>query len=103
MAVIVQLPTPTKTPAHVASPRPFQTYYYSSKNFREDDWSRVGRASTGIGAIRAAVVNILRGRYKAADIYGAEGYRLYQVRLTKNQISIIGYFGDLEDGNGPVH
>lgn len=97
MGVVLKMQPVT---AQVRRPRPFQTLYYRHAKFQYDDWTRVGRASSGIGAIRAAVVNVLRGKYKAADIYGDDGVRLYQIRMTTGKLFIIGYFGDLEDVDG---
>lgn len=73
-------------------PRPFKTYYYATKETDNGFHVRIGRASTDIGAIRAAVVNILIGKYQSADIYGADDIRRYLIRFNKGNLSIIGYF-----------
>lgn len=78
-------------------PRPFQTYYFGSRKPNPGEWSRIGRASSGIGAIRAAIVQILRGHHETADIFGEDGVRLYKIRQERGQITISGYFKPLHD------
>lgn len=81
----------------IAHPRPIQTYYFNvSDSSKQNEWARVGRAATHIGALRAAVCNVLIGKYKSADIYNDAGVRTYKVRRHGNKLSVIGYFGRLE-------
>jgi len=81
----------------IAHPRPIQTYYFNvSDPSKQNEWARVGRAATPIGALRAAVCNVLTGKYKSADIYNDIGIRTYKVRRKGNQLTVIGFFGRLE-------
>lgn len=79
----------------VTSPRPFRTYYYdrSEPDTKPEDWSRIGRAASDIGAIRAAVVKVITGVYRSADIYGENGIRKYRIRKGRTAVHILGYFG----------
>lgn len=81
----------------VSHPRPFQTYYFSAVADEYTGWDRRSRAATPIGAIRAAVGNILLGKFKAADIYGEDSVRRYRLRLERNKLVITGYFGPLKE------
>lgn len=79
----------TAPAAHVVSPRPYQTYYYGLRA-AETDWSRIGRASSVRGAVRAAVGHIIDRTYHSAVIHNEEGLRIIHVLRRKNTIVIIG-------------
>jgi len=53
-------------------PRPFATYYYASVRDATKDYSKIGRASSIRGAIRAAVGHIFDGKYSSCDVYNVE-------------------------------
>lgn len=76
-------------------PRPFATHYYEHHLAVVGEYSKVGRAATELGAIRAAVVNVLRGKYSRADIYQEDGYKLFSVVRIKNQLTVHGLFKQL--------
>ena len=98
-AIVVNLPNRSSfvQPKIVAHPRPFSTYYYSVKDpdAKGVTHDRIGRASTDVGAIRAAVVNVLIGKYASADVYGVSGVRMYRIRSGRNCIEVLGYFKHL--------
>lgn len=78
-------------------PRPFQTMYYRSATCKVQDWTRVGRASSGVGAIRAAVVRLVTGQYYKAIIHGESGEVLYTLTRKGSEIKIFGMFMVMED------
>lgn len=80
------------TATTVTHPRPFQTMYYKSANDKGMSWSRIGRASSKIGAIRAATVRLVTGQYMRAVIHGEEGQRLYTITRVGRKIEIFGLF-----------
>lgn len=53
-------------------PRPFATYYYASVRDASKDYSKIGRAGSLKGAIRAAVGHIIDGKYSSCDIYNLD-------------------------------
>lgn len=73
---------------------PFATYYYEAVRNAEQDWSRIGRASTMRGAIRAAVGHILDGKYASCIIHdlNAGGVCVARVFRRGRDIAIIGCF-----------
>lgn len=77
-------------------PRPFQTMYYGSANDKIGDYSRVGRAASNVGAIRAAVVRLVTGQYFKAVIHGESGEVLYTLTRKGREIKIFGLFMTLE-------
>lgn len=82
---------------HVEHPRPIRTLYFDTRKPTDTtSHVRIGRASTQIGAIRAAVCNVLLGKYRAADIHNDAGVRLYRVRFSGRKLEVLGYFHDLE-------
>lgn len=81
----------------IAHPRPIQTYYFGVQDpSKQSEWSRIGRAATHLGALRAAACKVLIGQYKSADIYNESGVRTYMIRRKGNRLTVIGYFGRLE-------
>lgn len=84
-----------KSAKPVTHPRPIQTYYFSGPNGSETDWTRKSRAATPIGALRAAITNMLLGRYGSADIYDEMGVRKYRIRMHGNKLMVIGWFKPL--------
>lgn len=63
---------PSKQAIAQSHPRPFATYYYASVRDATKDWSKVGRAGSLRGAIRAAVGHIIDGKYSSCDIYNLD-------------------------------
>ena len=100
MTAIVLAFNPTVPPAvdgRSDSGRPFRTYYFHEKTTTNStEYTRIGRAGSEVGAIRAAVVHLLTGRYGAADVYDLDGVRLFRIRKTANTLSVNGYFKPLE-------
>ena len=81
----------------IAHPRPIQTYYFGVQDpSKQSEWSRIGRAATHLGALRAAACKVLIGQYKSADIYNESGVRTYMIRRKGNRLTVIGYFDRLE-------
>ena len=83
--------------AIAAHPRPYQTMYYGSSNSKITDWSRIGRASSKVGAIRAAVPRLVTGQYYMAVIHDEDGAVLYTMRRVGRKIDILGLFMTPED------
>lgn len=79
----------------IRHPRPYTTMYYHSGRDLETAWARVGRASSPLGAVRAAAVQLLRGRYACAIVHGTGGEVQFRLRRTKNRIEILGWFETL--------
>lgn len=73
-------------------PRPFQTYYYRSCTDKPGDWSRIGRAATDVGAVRASVVRLLTGQYAKAVVHREDGVTMYTLIRKARRIEIIGLF-----------
>jgi len=72
--------------------RPYQTMYYGSNGSKATDWSRIGRASSEVGAIRAAVVRLVTGQYYKAVVHGEDGQVLYTLTRDRSAIKIFGQF-----------
>jgi hypothetical protein len=70
--------------------------YYGSVNAKITDWSRIGRASSRIGAIRAAVPRLVTGQYYKAVIHDESGAVLYTMRRVGRKIDILGLFMQLD-------
>ena len=79
----------------VQHPRLIRTFYYerTEPDTKPEDWARIGRAASDVGAIRAAVVRIITGQYRSADIYGEDGIRKYRIRKGRTTVHILGFFG----------
>lgn len=73
-------------------PRPFQTYYYRSCADKPGDWSRIGRAASSVGAVRASVVRLVTGQYAKAVVHGEDGVTMYTLIRKARRIEIIGLF-----------
>lgn len=73
----------------VAHPRPFRTYYYESAKVDVYDWQRTSRSCTRYGAVRAAVMRLLDGRSKHADVYDIAGVRVAYMTRKGNRITIV--------------
>lgn len=94
MGAVVQFKQPrvipkAKMPDH---PRPYQTHYYGSPLSKITDWSRISRASTPVGAIRAATVRIVMGQYRKAIVHGLDGEVLFTITRKGREIKIFGRF-----------
>lgn len=76
----------------VVHPRPYQTMYYRGTSDKVHHWTRVGRASSKVGAIRAAVVRLVTGQYYKAIIHGESGEVLYTLTRKGSKIEIFGQF-----------
>lgn len=87
--MVQQAQAPVKGAVH---PRPYATHYYAAAGDNVKDWSRIGRASSPLGACRAAVTHLLRGRYEAAVVHGPGGEIMFRLRREKNSIQIFGLF-----------
>lgn len=74
--------------APVAHARPFATYYYGIRSAAHD-WSRIGRAVTERGAIRAAVMRIVDREYHEAIIHNEEMVVVARIMRERNKIVII--------------
>lgn len=81
----------------VPHPRPFQTMYYRSVTNKIQDWTRIGRASSNVGAIRAAIVRLVTGQYYKAVIHSESGEVMYTLIRRRNVIKICGLFMQLDD------
>ena len=75
--------------AHAASPRPWATYYFAGK-YKPGDWSRIGRASTLHGAIRAALRHLLEGQAQNAVVHNEAGIVAARLSREGNIIRIVG-------------
>jgi hypothetical protein len=73
-------------------PRPFSTYYYQGLRANPQDWSRIGRASSLRGALRAAVSHLYDGTADKATIYGENGVALAHLTHKPTGIHILGVF-----------
>jgi len=72
-----------------ASPRPFSTYYFVGK-YKPGDWSRIGRAATLHGAVRAALRHLLEGRAQNAVVHGPDEVVVARLSREGNIIRIVG-------------
>lgn len=79
----------TDKPVFVAHPRPFQTFYYESSTPNLAVWQRTSRSCTRYGAVRAAVMRLLDGRSKHADVYDIAGVRVAYMTRKGNRITIV--------------
>lgn len=94
MAAVLKLVNPPKSKDH---PRPFRTLYFDTRKLTDrTEHVRIGRAGSQVGAIRAAVVNVITRKYGAADIHNDAGVRLYRVRFSGRKLEVLGYFHELE-------
>ncbi len=80
-----------------ANARPIQTYYYDTRLFAVDEWARIARAGSDVGALRGAVVRVMTGQYQAADVYGPDGVRRYQVRMERGNLVVHGRIKALKE------
>lgn len=89
---------PSSNTAKIVHPRPFSTYYYtdSEPDSKGVEYAKIGRAASDVGAIVAAVRNVLLGKYRSADVYGVSGVRLYRIRSGRNCIEVLGFFKPLQ-------
>lgn len=79
-------------PPAAESTRPFATYYYGSAKDRDSDWSRIGRAASLRGAIRAATLHLFDSHYGFAIIHGLSGEVVARVARGPKSITISGVF-----------
>ena len=73
-------------------PRPFQTHYYRSCADKPGGWSRIGRAASPTGAIRASVVRLVTGQYAKAVVHNEDGVTMYTLIRRARRIEIMGLF-----------
>lgn len=71
------------------STRQFSTYYYAGK-YRPGDWSRIGRAATLHGAVRAALRHLLEGTAQNAVVHNIEGVVVARLIRDGSNIRIVG-------------
>jgi hypothetical protein len=84
--------TARKAPAEAvrpASKRPFATYYYQGKPGK-GDWSRIGRAATHNGAIRAALRHLLEGTAQNALVHDESAVVVARLSREGNIVRIVG-------------
>ena len=76
--------------AHAERPaRPFAAYYFAGK-YKPGDWSRIGRAATLHGAIRAALRHLLEGQAMNAVVHNEAGVVTARLSREGNIIRIVG-------------
>lgn len=76
-------------PVAAGSPRPFATYYYQGR-YKPGDWSRIGRAATHNGAIRAALRHLLEGSAQHALVHGEDSVVVARLTRDGSNIRIVG-------------
>lgn len=83
--------SPGGRPASSASvhPRPWRTFYYQPRS-RISEWSRIGRAATLRGAIRAAVRHLLEGTATSASVCDEDGLERAALFRKGRTIRIVG-------------
>ena len=81
----------------VVHPRPYQTMYYRSTSDKIQEWTRVGRASSPVGAFRASAVRLFTGQYMKAVVHGVGGEVLFTLYRKGDTIRIVGMFMLPED------
>ncbi len=69
--------------------RPFATYYYQGKPGK-GDWSRIGRAATLRGAIRAALRHLLEGTAQNALVHNEDAVVVARLIRDGSVIRIVG-------------
>lgn len=72
-----------------ASPRPFATYYFTGK-YTPGAWSRIGRAATLHGAVRAALSHLLIGQAQNAVVHNEDGVVIARLIRDGSVIRIVG-------------
>jgi hypothetical protein len=72
-----------------AHPRPWRTFYYTPRSAIHE-WSRIGRAGSLKGAIRAAVRHLLDGPVTQARVCDEDGLERATVLRKGNRITIVG-------------
>ena len=80
---------PQAVAQHVASPRPFHTYYYAGK-YKPGDWSRIGRAATLHGAVRAGLRHLLEGTAQHALVHNEDMTVVARLTRDGSVIRIVG-------------
>jgi len=80
-----------KHPLPSPHPRPFSTYYYGP-NSRVSEWSRIGRAASLRGAIRAATLHLFDGTYTKAVVYDETSLEIAHLIHQAGGIRISGVF-----------
>lgn len=80
--------TALKLVSPVLHPRPYSTYYYGVR-CAEDEWSRIGRAGSERGAIRAAVMHLFDRTYHSAVVYDIDSVVVARIMRDRNTIKII--------------
>ncbi len=78
-----------KRDTHVGCARPFATYYYQGKPGK-GDWSRIGRAATHNGAIRAALRYLLEGTAQNALVHNEDAVVVARLIRDGSVIRIVG-------------
>jgi hypothetical protein len=72
----------------VLNPRPYRTFYYGIRS-ASTEWSKIGHAKTGRGAVRAAVMHIFDRKYHIAIVHDEAGDIVYRILRIKGAIHIV--------------
>lgn len=72
--------------------RPYQTAYFGSVNDKASDYSKIGRAKTPAGAVRAAFWRLLIGQYTMAVVHGLDGEVMFRLTRKGRTIEVFGWF-----------
>lgn len=72
----------------VFHPRPYRTFYYGIR-CAESEWSRIGRAASERGAVKAAIMKVYDRTYHSAVVYSEDGTVVARVMRERNSIRII--------------
>ena len=86
----------TKPLTQASHPRPFSTYYYGPRA-RLSEWSRIGRAASLRGAIRAATLHLFDGKHASALVNDESGVVVARLQRTPKGITVLGVFRPLEE------
>lgn len=80
---------PAAPSQHQGPARPFATYYFTGRH-TPGQWSRIGRAATQNGAIRAALRHLLEGSALSAIVHGEGGEVITRLIRDGQIIRIVG-------------
>lgn len=92
LALVHPAPQPggaRRSPNASPHPRPWRTFYYQPRS-RISEWSRIGRAATLKGAIRAALRHLLEGTATQARVCDEDGLERAALIRRGSRITIVG-------------
>lgn len=72
----------------VFHPRPYRTFYYGVR-CAESEWSKIGRAASERGAVRAAIMKVYDRLYHSAVVHNEAGVVVARITRERNTIKII--------------